>query len=112
MTTYPSAPIDQQTADTLGLLGEFPGTQRRILLAAPRTLDASSASLHQSLTALLTAPWIQPGTLDELIDAAGTGSGIPEQAPEASAGTMSDFSELPTISARAGPSPWRAKSFS
>lgn len=93
-------------ADTLGLLGEFPGTPRRILLAAPRTLDASSASLRPTLTALLTAPWIQPGTLDELIDAAGTGSGIPEQAPEASA--PADVPRDPSL-ARDGLTPARVE---
>jgi hypothetical protein len=31
------------------------------------------------------------------------------QLPTSIAGTMSDFSELPTIMLRSGPSPWRAK---
>lgn len=68
-------------ADSLALLGEFPGRQRSVLIAAPRTLNPRASALESSLRALLEAPWVRPVQVSEVIAGAAGGSVIPAVAP-------------------------------
>jgi hypothetical protein len=95
-------------ADSLGLLAEFPGTKRSVLIALPRTVDAAPAALSAAVTTLLAAPWITTTDVDALIEEAPTGSPIPEKAPE-KLDLPLDIPKDPSL-ARDGLTPARAQS--
>ncbi|NUO36005.1 MAG: hypothetical protein HOQ27_13220, partial [Dermatophilaceae bacterium] len=47
-------------AETLVLLGERAGTQRSVLVTAPRSYDPDGAGLASFLAATASAPWLEP----------------------------------------------------
>ncbi len=65
-------------ADSLGLLGEYPGTQRDVLLALPRSVTPGDGALRQALDSLRSAPWLRNVSLDELRASRGSAA-LPEQ---------------------------------
>lgn len=68
-------------ADSLGILGEFPGTPRDVLVAVPRSVEPGQGALLEALTRLTEAAWITTGSVADL-EAVGDGDPVPETAAE------------------------------
>jgi hypothetical protein len=62
--------IQQFLADSMALLGEWPGTRdRSVLVAAPRTFDGDPAVLRSLFAAVAAAPWLTTTTTDRILEA-------------------------------------------
>lgn len=77
--------VQQFLADSLVLLGERPGTERSVLLAAPRDYDPDKEGLATLLRAIEAADWLSPVTAGTLLTSPETDPLVqqnPRPAPE------------------------------
>ena len=72
--TDPSPVLSTQRylAESLVLLGERAGTQRSVLVAAPRSYDPDEAGLASFLSATASAPWLEPVDAASLLTDSGS----------------------------------------
>lgn len=77
----PALAAQQFLADTLVLLDERPGTERSILLAAPRDYTPDARGLDTFLRAVDAADWLTPVDASALLRDDGTGTPRPQETP-------------------------------
>lgn len=77
----PALATQQFLADTLVLLGERPGTERSILLAAPRDYEPDPQGLAAFLRTVAAADWLRPVDANTLLKDDGTGTPRAQETP-------------------------------
>lgn len=71
----------QFIADSVVLLDESPGLDRRVLVAAPRGFDPGPGALSPFFATVAAIPWIQPTSTDALVAAAAKAAPMPRPNP-------------------------------
>ena len=77
----PTQTTQRFLAETLVLLGELPGRQRSVLVAAPRTYDPDPAALASFLRATEGAAWLDSVTASSLLADSGSDRALPQEPP-------------------------------